>query len=226
MVSADAMPVPRTIDETLTWDRRQIERRLLQLETRRRIYEHIQGNPGVHLRQIVRELGFALGTVEHHLHTMVRHGLLESRFSGPRRRSFFARGGRSHHENDLMAVLRSRPVRRLVECVLHDPDVDAGQLSQRLQLAPATVGYHLQRLVKWNVLEELRLGRSRLYRLKHPRETVAVLDQLRHAERLDAALQPPDQADNVMQYLLLRIPEEPQRGRAEPGFRDERTIRA
>jgi DNA-binding transcriptional ArsR family regulator len=205
------------------WDPKRIERRLLALETRRRIYEHVRNFPGIHLRQIVRELALGLGTVEHHLHVLARHGMIESRLVGPKRRTFFARDGRPAADKDLLAVLRGESLRRVLECFLVDPDMDALDIATRLDLASATVSYHLQRLVKWNVLEELRIGRSRLYRIREPQAVARLLEELSTEERLSRALSARGE-DDVLQYLLARIPHEENRGiRRGP---EERTIRA
>jgi predicted transcriptional regulator len=210
-------------DTAPVWDPKRIERRLLALTSRRRIYEHVRNFPGIHLRQIVRELGFGLGTVEHHLHVLARHGMIESRSVGPRRRTFFARDGRSSQDKDLLAVLRGRPVRRILACFLADPDMDALDMATRLDLANATVAYHLQRLVRWNVLEELRIGRGRLYRIREPESVARLLDELATEDRLLRALDGRDE-DDVLRYLLERIPKgDAPRNRASS---EERTIRA
>jgi len=220
-------PAPANMDGDApgapAWDPKRIERRLLALASRRRIYEHVRNFPGVHLRQIVRETALGLGTVEHHLHVLVRHGMIESRSVGPRRRTFFARDGRSAGDKDLLAVLRGRPVRRILVCFLVDPDMDALDIATRLDLANATVAYHLQRLVKWTVLEELRIGRGRLYRIRDPVAVTRLLDELAVEDRLVSALEGRGN-DDVMQYLLARIPKPVPRSRK--GSKEERTIRA
>lgn len=223
MAPAQASTNPDDESPRPVWDLKRIERRVLALATRRRIYEHVHNFPGIHLRQIVREVGLGLGTVEHHLHVLVRHGLIESRSIGPRRRTFFARDGRASDDKDLLAVLRSASVRRILECFLIDPDMEAIDIATRLDLASATVFYHLQRLVKWNVLEELRIGRGRIYKIRDADRVSRLLDELVAEERLAGALENRD-ADDVMQYLLDRIPPgELRRGKTG---QEERTIRA
>lgn len=206
-----------------SWDLKRVERRLLALGTRRRIYEHVSNFPGVHLRQIVREVGLGLGTVEHHLHVLVRHGLIESRLVGPRRRTFFARDGRPSGDKDLLAVLRGASVQRILGCLLLDADLEAPDIAIRLELAAATVAYHLQRLTKWNVLEELRIGRGRLFRIRDVARVARVLEELSQEDRLGLAVDEGG-GDDVLRYLLARIPDdEPHRAK---GGREQRTIHA
>lgn len=51
----------------------------LELDTRRRIYRHLQKVPGAHMREIGRDLEIPMGTLEYHLHYLVKAGLLTTR---------------------------------------------------------------------------------------------------------------------------------------------------
>lgn len=45
----------------------------LALETRKKIYELISSSPGLHKREIARELNMSLSTVDYHLHYMEKN---------------------------------------------------------------------------------------------------------------------------------------------------------
>src|SRR3970040_1079855 len=63
----------------------------LELESRRRIYEFLLANPGVHLRRIGQNLGMSTGMLSYHLGILERRGLLKSEELGHRKRYFIAR---------------------------------------------------------------------------------------------------------------------------------------
>ena len=48
----------------------------LELESRRRIYDYLTANPGVHLRRIGQALGMSTGMLSYHLGYLERNGLL------------------------------------------------------------------------------------------------------------------------------------------------------
>lgn len=168
------------------WDARQVGRRLLSLGNRRRIVDHVADHPGIHLRQIVRDLGLALGTVEHHLHLLVRHGLLERhRLQG--QTGYFLAGATSPDERLLSSVLRHDGPRRILRALAADADLDAAALARRLGLSKATTAHHVKRLLAAGLLERLRLGRHHLLRLADP-------------EAIDAALRALDRAAPVQPW--------------------------
>jgi predicted transcriptional regulator len=53
-----------------------IEKGLLDLETRKRIYTLIKNRPGIYLRELERETGFTIGQLTYHLPIMVKANLI------------------------------------------------------------------------------------------------------------------------------------------------------
>src|SRR2546428_10652481 len=60
----------------------------LELQSRRRIYEFLSANPGVHLRRIGQTLGMSTGMLSYHLGVMERQGLLKSEAARHRRQMY------------------------------------------------------------------------------------------------------------------------------------------
>src|SRR5256712_11522567 len=79
----------------------------LELQSRRRIYEFLSANPGVHLRRIGQTLGMSTGMLSYHLGVMERQGLLKSEAARHRRRSYLAPAHRPEQRVG-RAVLRER----------------------------------------------------------------------------------------------------------------------
>jgi DNA-binding transcriptional ArsR family regulator len=178
----EARPPPRILDalEGAPWDARRIERHLLSLGNRRRIVDHVAEHPGVHLRKVARDLGLALGTTEHHLHLLVRHGLLE--VGQAQGQSCYFTPGTPKDDRLLWVVLRQDAQRRVLRLLANDPDLGAADLARLLRLSKAAVAYHLQRLEAWGFVQRLRIGRQRLLRVTRPErlaEVLAILDEER-----------------------------------------------
>src|SRR2546422_954553 len=85
----------------------------LELQSRRRIYEFLSANPGVHLRRIGQTLGMSTGMLSYHLGVMERQGLLKSEAARHRRRYYLAQAYRPE-QRLVLALLRERVPRTIM----------------------------------------------------------------------------------------------------------------
>lgn len=133
----------------------------LNFPRRRRLYEYIEGHPGIHLRALSRHFSIELGVLRYHLQALRRAGLVRARRSG-RRRIYFpchyeGRAGSSRSEQLLEEIHRSR-------------GVTPTQLAVRCGVTRMLVNYHLQRLRTRGQVVVERTGRTvQLYPAPHPR---------------------------------------------------------
>lgn len=136
----------------------------LELETRRRIYQHLQSFPGAHMREIGRKLEIPMGTLEYHLHYLVKADLLTTR-QDARYTRYFATGGLSRQEKDVLALLRQKVPRQVAAHLLLEPGSSHGQLLTKFALSGSTLSFHLKKLVKSGIVEVEKAGRENLYRV-------------------------------------------------------------
>lgn len=150
----------------------------LELDTRKRIYQHLERFPGAHMREIGRELAIPMGTLEYHLHYLVKAGLLTTR-QDPRFTRYFATGGLSRQEKDVLAVLRQKVPRQIAAHLLLEPGSSHGQLLTKFSLSASTLSFHLKKLLKAGIAVQERSGRENLYRVVEPGLVAKVLIQHR-----------------------------------------------
>ncbi len=62
--------------------------RLLELETRKKIYTLIKNRPGIYLRELERETGFTMGQLTYHLSLLVKANLIKEEIAGRFRRFY------------------------------------------------------------------------------------------------------------------------------------------
>lgn len=148
----------------------------LELETRRRIYLHIQKIPGAHMREIGRDLEIPMGTLEYHLHYLVKAELLTTR-QDPRYTRYFATGGLSRRDKDVLALLRQKVPRQIAARLLLEPGSSHGALLAKFALAPSTLSFHLKKLVLAGIVSQEKQGRENLYRVVEPDLVARVLVQ-------------------------------------------------
>jgi predicted transcriptional regulator len=152
----------------------------LELETRKRIYQHLQRFPGAHMREIGRELNIPMGTLEYHLHYLVKADLLTTR-QDPRYTRYFATGGLSRQEKDVLAVLRQKVPRQIAAHLLLHPGASHGHILTQFSLSASTLSFHLKKLVKTGIVSQEKAGRENLYRVVDPQLVAKVLIQHRES---------------------------------------------
>lgn len=143
-----------------------IERLLLRVPNRRRVFEAVVAFPGTHARLLSRELGMALGVVEHHVRHLEKHDLVFAHRHG-RRRTLYAAGRIDPEDARVLHVLRKPVWGQLLQALL-EQDQGVSELAAGVGLAPATVSYHLRRLRADGLLEHLRAGREAAYIVRDP----------------------------------------------------------
>lgn len=153
----------------------QANRRLLELESRRRIYDRIQDVPGIHFRRLHRDLAIPMGTLEHHLHKLERHGLVVSH-RVRKKRSYFVAGNVGHVERHYLYYLRYRTARRILLEILERPDLTVGELRSRVGIRPPTLSYHLKKLTEAGIIVPSESGVGRQYVVSDPHLLRRVLD--------------------------------------------------
>ncbi|MEA3191525.1 MAG: Helix-turn-helix domain [Thermoplasmata archaeon] len=112
------------------------EQRLLDHPVRRRILDVVAGQPGIHGAELVRRVGAARGSVAHHVAKLVDAGQLVATQAG------------KYACYRLPAAKTAGPPgsMHVLEALRGVPGASASQLARVLQLSPATVHYHLQKL--------------------------------------------------------------------------------
>jgi len=137
----------------------------LELESRKRIYEYLTANPGVHLRRIGQALGMSTGMLSYHLGVLEREELVKSEAARHRRRYFLAQAYRPE-QRLVVALLRERVPRRvLIELATHGERTFADLLAAT-GVTKSTLSYHLAKVVASGVVVRGRLDRESVFALR------------------------------------------------------------
>lgn len=139
----------------------------LELESRKRIYEHLRKRPGAHMREIGRDLAIPMGTLEYHLHYLVKADLLTTREDGRYTRYFLA-GELGRREKDVLALLRQKVPRQIAAHLLLNPGASHGDILTQFSLSPSTLSFHLKKLLTTNIARQEKRGRENLYWILEP----------------------------------------------------------
>lgn len=144
-----------------------------ELETRRRIYDHVVANPGTHLRAIKDELDMPMGQLEYHLRFLEQRGLLESKEDRYYKR--FYPSEMSATDRRLLSAIRQEKPRQIVLLVLQKPGIDHKTLQARMGVGASSLSFYMKDLIDKEVVEKTREGRRSLYSIREVDRMVKLL---------------------------------------------------
>ena len=169
---------------------------LLELETRRAIYNLVLNQPGLHLREIQRQLGMHVNLVEYHLHHLISSELVVSVHQGGYNRFFPAQapGAGSHvdrltsQEKRVLGMMRQPMPLRIMVYLLATGTALHKDICQHLGCAPSTLTYHMKKLVRTQIVVQKTAGDGKGYHLADRRGVARLLMLYRPApfDQVDA----------------------------------------
>ena len=132
--------------------------------TQERIFAYVSQHPGVHLRQICRELGLAMGDVQYHVHRLEKGGRVSSTRRGLYR-FFYPTALFGEKQKDILSVLTLDTPRELLLHMLAEPGLNQEALVQAAGVSQPTVSWHLKRLIELGIVQKEQAGRISGYRV-------------------------------------------------------------
>lgn len=154
------------------------------LNTRQRILKRIETNPGTYLRELERELGIPLSTLNYHLRFLEKNGLVTTLVEGGRK-AFFVRKdvvrkrGQIVSESDkrIMALARQTIPLRILLFLLDSDDVSLGDISSEVGASSSRISYHLKKMSRCGIVRREGSSHSGLYVLVDKKRIALLLLQ-------------------------------------------------
>lgn len=132
----------------------------LELDSRRRIFDAVCKYPGMHLREIGREVRLSANLVDYHLLYLEKRELVYSIQDGQYKR-YFPRDAvgadRSHFsasDKPIVSLLRQRVPFRITLLILKNGTMAHREIVQSVRKSPSTVSHHLEKLVTAGVISK------------------------------------------------------------------------
>ena len=147
----------------------------LELPTRKKLYSEIKKAPGIHFRELKRRTGLAIGALQYHLDVLVKARIIKAQKRGKFIRYFSVVGEHSESEKLTLGLLREESVRKIVLLLIEKKRATNSQLSRFLELAPSTVSFHMQKLLKAGLVEKKRTPKRTYFYLVNPGEAKGLL---------------------------------------------------
>ena len=137
------------------------EKKVLELGTRRKIYDVVREFAGCHFREIERKSGLSTGSVQYHLDYLAKRDLISHEKEGNSIR-YFPRDFSSKNKK-LMGLLRQKSIRKILLFILSNNNCNHEQIVEFAKLSPSTVSWHLKKLEKDKIIGFIKKGRKTFY---------------------------------------------------------------
>jgi len=138
------------------------KQRVLELESRRKIYEVVEKFAGYHFRDIERLSRIPASSVRYHLHFLVKHGLIKEVREGNKLCYFVNQI--ATQDSHLLLLLRQKSI-RMIMLFLLEGGKDFESIVAFTRLSRATVSWHLKKLMHTHIVRSIKKGKRTFYLL-------------------------------------------------------------
>ncbi|MEX2680190.1 MAG: winged helix-turn-helix transcriptional regulator [Candidatus Sigynarchaeota archaeon] len=118
---------------------------------RSQIVDYITKNPGCHVRDIRRAMNIDNAESAWHLKMLEKFGFLRSKRFGKFLAYYPANLAESAYD-EILCTIRQDTTYRILYDVFSTPNTSIAEISQRLAMNPSTVQYHIDKLLKLNII--------------------------------------------------------------------------
>jgi predicted transcriptional regulator len=144
---------------TISLERRDQER--LQ-KLRDRVINEISTYPGIHLRELHRSIGCAMGALQYHLNNLENEGMIVSVRNGNSRHLFLNGYSSEDHVLRLAAFSRNPTIHSILAECTSNGRITQAELSRTLSVDKSLVSYYVSGLVDADILRTIRVfGREK-----------------------------------------------------------------
>ncbi len=138
-------------------------KKILELENRRKIYELVKEYSGCHFRELERKSNISIGILKYHLNFLSKHELIKQEKYGQKIR-YFPKYFQSENTK-LLSLLRQDKVRKIILFLLINKNPNHEDIVKFIQAPPSTVSWHIKKLLQENIISQKKEGRKTRYHL-------------------------------------------------------------
>ena len=143
---------------------------MLDLESRRKIYDVVRKNAGGHMREIQRVSGMSHGIVTYHLSYLSKHNLIKEEKDGNYVRYYPV--SIDVEDEKLLALLRQRSVRNILLFIVTNEGCSHQEISTGVNLSPSTTSWHLKKLIDNGFVITDKKIKGNAYSINVPKERI------------------------------------------------------
>ena len=154
---------------------------VLDLETRRSIFDLVSSCPGLHMREIARRCGFKLSLVEYHIRSLMDNDLIVFDKEDAYKRFYIsedlsnARAGLTSRQKKIMHFLRQDVPLKITTILLDNGPCPHKDILERIDVSASTLSYHLSKMKRAGLVKKIRTDRAKGFKIVEPGEVLWLL---------------------------------------------------
>ena len=126
---------------------------IFQLENRRKLYNFILNNPGLHLRELSRRLKMKYFNLNYHINHLRKLDLVIIRKDDFYLR-IYAKNKVSKEKKNIVNIIRKKTPRHILIFMCTYAITSQKELSDHLDKHPSSIKVHLEKLIDMNIIEK------------------------------------------------------------------------
>jgi predicted transcriptional regulator len=148
----------------------------IEVDTKAVLLRHIEENPGVRYRELLRMTGLVNGVLTYHLAALEKANVIK--VDRQSRMTRYYPFSIPDSESAVLKFVRHEPVRQIVLFMLQHDMCTFNEVVDHMKKAPSTVSSHLKRLKEAGIIS-VRYGEYQLYHLANGELVAEVLSKYR-----------------------------------------------
>jgi len=138
----------------------------LNQSTRQQIYNIIEQNEGIHLREICRMLDKKMGVIQYHIYVLESANLINSLKDG-RYKRFFINHQDSPEKQIIISLLQRETTAKILSLILQNngDGISHSAIAKELDSSSQAISWHIQKMMDANVIIILKYGCQKYYQI-------------------------------------------------------------
>jgi predicted transcriptional regulator len=147
----------------------------VEAKGRVRIKLLVSQQPGLHLRELQRQIGLSFSSTRYHVDKLVKDREID--LVEDNRYSRIYPAGLDHNDRVLLSLVRRQTDQKILSCFLKENSLSQQRLTDLTRLAKSTISEHLATLIELGVLKTQLSERRRTFELTDQAEIDRMLNR-------------------------------------------------
>ena len=149
---------------------------VLELEIRKKIYNLIKENPGLHANKIAKLLSISGQLADYHLAYLERNEMIVAVKEGGFRR-YYVKGTTGFNEQKRISILQHETPLKIVLFLLQYPSSTHKEILEQIEVAKSTLTYHLTKLIKHDIVSVTVQENEKTYEVVNEKKIIELLTE-------------------------------------------------
>lgn len=136
---------------------------------RRKIYDYLNKNPGLHVREISRKMQIPKTTLNYHLKCFKKLGLIEEK-SGEKCKYIYISKKVGKKEKQILNFLRKETACKIFIYLLFSIAFSKIEISKELEISYQKASYYIKKMEKLGIIEEADIRNDVVYAYPNPND--------------------------------------------------------